>query len=128
MIASPSLLSEIDKKSKTLSLWSIISEVQSALGGMTLQTKDRILGKSFHQGLSKAVLKVMNHRDSFNALTRVSAGQFISSVDNLAWNCPENTQIDLWTWIRHEMTIATTEAVYGPMNPYQNPEAEEGAW
>jgi len=36
--------------------------------------------------------------------------------------------VDLVAWIQHEITIATTEAVYGPGNLYRDPEVESGFW
>lgn len=35
---------------------------------------------------------------------------------------------DLWEFVRHAMTIATTDAIYGRMNPYRDPKVESGFW
>ncbi|RWA14547.1 hypothetical protein EKO27_g619 [Xylaria grammica] len=35
--------------------------------------------------------------------------------------------VDMFTWIRHELLLASTEAVYGPRNPFRDPAMEE-AW
>jgi hypothetical protein len=36
------------------------------------------------------------------------------------------TNIDLWKWVEHNISLATSGAIYGPMNPYRDPEIEQG--
>ncbi|KAF4636512.1 hypothetical protein G7Y89_g1584 [Cudoniella acicularis] len=38
------------------------------------------------------------------------------------------TEVDLWAWTQHELTVITTESVYGPGNPYKDPKVEVGFW
>lgn len=38
----------------------------------------------------------------------------------------ESGPIDLYSQIRHVITLASTNAVYGPKNPFQDPAVEEG--
>ena len=40
----------------------------------------------------------------------------------------ESFRINLAAWLRHEVTMATSEAVYGPGNPLRDPEVENGFW
>ena len=40
----------------------------------------------------------------------------------------ESSKIDLWEWVRHVVTIATTESTYGPMNPFKDKDVEEAFW
>lgn len=40
----------------------------------------------------------------------------------------ESGPIDLYSQIRHVITLASTNAVYGPKNPFQDPAVEEGLW
>ncbi|GAP82390.1 putative cytochrome p450 oxidoreductase [Rosellinia necatrix] len=37
------------------------------------------------------------------------------------------TVINFWDWTRHEILMATTDAIYGPQNPYRDP-GIEAAW
>lgn len=41
---------------------------------------------------------------------------------------PESRPIDLYSQTRHVTTLASTNAVYGPKNPFQDPAVEEGLW
>ena len=36
--------------------------------------------------------------------------------------------VDLWQWVKHEVTHAMTECVYGPMNPYRDLAVENAFW
>ena len=36
--------------------------------------------------------------------------------------------IDLYKFIREMITLASTDAVYGPQNPFQDPKVREGFW
>lgn len=38
------------------------------------------------------------------------------------------TRINLARWLRHEVTLATSEAVFGPDNPFRDREVEDGFW
>lgn len=37
------------------------------------------------------------------------------------------TTVELFSWVRRELFMATTESIYGPNNPFRNP-ALENAW
>lgn len=37
------------------------------------------------------------------------------------------TRLRFWEWAHHEIFMATTEAVYGPLNPYRKKSVED-AW
>lgn len=48
------------------------------------------------------------------------------SVDALKDAGPECS--DLFAWCRHAITVATTEAFYGPQNPYKAQIVEDSFW
>lgn len=37
----------------------------------------------------------------------------------------ESSTVDSWEWVRHAMTMATTESTYGPLNPYKDEDVEK---
>ncbi len=43
-------------------------------------------------------------------------------------SCRGQIQLDMWEWVKDEITIAATEGVYGSVNPFQSHEAEKGFW
>jgi hypothetical protein len=62
---------------------------------------------------------------ALDAMNRASVQAVTASLDRLRRQSP--ITVDMYKWIRHEVLLATTNAVYGPMNPYRNPAVEE-AW
>lgn len=36
----------------------------------------------------------------------------------------ERNSIDLYFWCRHAIAVASTDALYGPLNPYKDPAIE----
>lgn len=60
--------------------------------------------------------------DSLNA---ASVRYIVDALGKLTSSGPR--KVELWTWIRTELLMATTESMYGPKNPFRNPAFEE-AW
>ncbi|KAF3055560.1 25-hydroxycholesterol 7-alpha-hydroxylase [Daldinia childiae] len=50
-----------------------------------------------------------------------------NSINKLEQGNAAYTKIKLYEWTRHEILMATTEAVFGPKNPYRDP-VVESAW
>ena len=100
----------------------------SAFGGMGSRTKATLMRYDFRAEFLRAFAKGVARSDSLSKLTQAIGGRFILSISKLANTGDDERVIDLWLWVRHEMTMATTEAVYGPMNPYRDVEAEKGGW
>lgn len=60
--------------------------------------------------------------DSLNG----AAIQYLSNATKrLAQGGP--TTVDLFSWVRREFFMATTESIYGPKNPFRDPKLEQ-AW
>lgn len=36
--------------------------------------------------------------------------------------------VDLWNWVKHEITQSVSASIYGPGNPYEDPKVESGFW
>ena len=43
-------------------------------------------------------------------------------------NDQNEVTLDLYSWVHHTITLASTDAVYGPANPFQDPKVEKGFW
>jgi hypothetical protein len=58
------------------------------------------------------------------------------AIQNIAASCDKldsragtpPVRIKLMQWLRHEITMATSNSVYGPMNPFKDPMIEAGFW
>ncbi len=84
--------------------------------GMSVETHH-----AMHTALTPgADLDAMNHvmiQSIVASLNRIRPEQGHSKVE-----------IGLMHWLRHELTMATTNAVYGPLNPYADRSVEDGFW
>ena len=40
----------------------------------------------------------------------------------------DEIEVDLYAWVHHMITLASTDAVYGPQNPFRDPVVMEGFW
>lgn len=66
---------------------------------------------------------------NLDAMNRVMIQSIAASVNRIR---PEKghscVKLSLMHWLRHELTMATTNAVYGPLNPYADRNVENGFW
>lgn len=63
-----------------------------------------------------------------DAMNRVMVQNIATSLDGLQPPNKKGTRIQLAKWLRHHITLATTNSVYGPMNPFQDPKIEDAFW
>jgi len=59
-----------------------------------------------------------------DAMNRVMAQKVAASIDGMT----RKQDVKLFAFIKHEVTFATTESVYGPQNPFRDRELEESFW
>ncbi|KAH7088269.1 cytochrome P450 [Paraphoma chrysanthemicola] len=59
-----------------------------------------------------------------DAMNRVMAQKVAASIDGMS----NEIHVKLFKFISHEITLATTDSVYGPQNPFRNPTVEQSFW
>ena len=94
----------------------------------TLQTN--ILGEDGDRSLINSFFKdmvppLMPGR-SLDAMNRIMTQSVAQSIDELMQDGA--ARINLSTWLRHHITIATTKATYGPANPFLDQHIEDAFW
>ncbi|KAF7881739.1 uncharacterized protein EAF02_006427 [Botrytis sinoallii] len=63
-----------------------------------------------------------------DGMNRVMVGIVAESLDGLIGEGKESVEIGLHAWLRALITMATTESVYGPRNPYRDVEVQDSFW
>lgn len=58
------------------------------------------------------------------AMIRTMAKKVTASIDRLQYK----KEAQLFAAIRHEITLMTTDSVYGQQNPFRDPEIEQSFW
>ena len=137
VVTSLELISQIQRHPKIFSFSYLealfgtqLATVSKEAGQKILRYVHRDQGEAnlFDDGI-KFMSKCLRPGKWLDELNRVMAYSICSSLDRLDSSLQNGRRkIDLWDWVTHEMTMATTEAVYGPLNPYKDPNVESAFW
>lgn len=73
--------------------------------------------KSMHPALAPG--------EGLDSMNRVMIQNVAASIEALKPTETKATRIGLMRWNCHENTLATTNSVYGPMNPFKDPKIED---
>lgn len=135
IVKSPDLLYSLQRQPKSLSFWKFEAEFSAKLGGMPKSTADKLFAglspKEFNEanyivdGLKHTKAALSSH-DGMDEMLQVVAT--VTNTDLGKLHADGRQTVDLFAWVQHEITMATTEAVYGPANPYRDPAVEHGFW
>ena len=63
-----------------------------------------------------------------DAMNRVMIHNITRSLNLLKPHKCRLMEVNLGEWSRHEITMATTNSVYGKFNPFKDPEVEKAFW
>lgn len=133
ILNSPDLVVALQKNSKTLSFQAYAAKFAAKLCGLSPEAK-KIVTTYIHEekatGFGAAFLSTVHSKlslgNSLNQLIRAANLGIAASVDRLDSETP--TRIDLMLWLRHAITLAATNAVYGPANPFKTELVEKAYW
>ena len=64
----------------------------------------------------------------FQEMLAAACRAIADSLNALPERHTEQMRVDLWQWVKHEVTHAMTECIYGPMNPYRDLAVENAFW
>ncbi|ESZ90837.1 hypothetical protein SBOR_8782 [Sclerotinia borealis F-4128] len=129
----------LQRHHKAISLWQLEAKFTAQLGGLSEAATDRLLANVFSdsdtpslmlEGI-KGIHGALSPAGGMNNMLRVAAIATKDRLDDLAAaarNNNSNHGTNLWEWVRHELTVVTTESVYGVENLYRDPNIEEGFW
>ncbi|KAH8667574.1 cytochrome P450 [Tricladium varicosporioides] len=133
VVSSPELMHALHKLPKSISFWFLEAQFSAQLSGISQKSSSNLLAnlspESNEASLLIEGLKATQHAMSAQGGvedTVFAAAQVIKRrLDAL---CDGGRNVNLWAWTQHEITLATTESVYGPSNPYRDAKVEEGFW
>ncbi|KAI1342685.1 putative cytochrome P450 [Xylariaceae sp. FL0016] len=136
VVTRPGLIQNVQKMYKTLAFPPIEAKFASQVCGTSPEAQ-AILAKNVNGdegdfGLSmesyhgmRSALKPESQLDDMN---RVMIHEVAKSLDSLQPKESESRTIGLYGWLREAITTATTRAVYGPMNPYDDEDIANTFW
>ena len=132
IINATGLIPALQRQWRTISFTPIMASAGHAALGMS-QTATDILRKDVTSDSNSVVslmpilTRTMAPGPSLDFIVRKAAEVMAIGVAKLGRDDGASTTINLYEWTRHEILIATTEAVFGPKNPYRDSEVES-AW
>ncbi|KAI1175950.1 cytochrome P450 [Nemania sp. FL0916] len=123
------IIQSIQKQNKSFAFQPIQAKFSVKLCGAS---KDafRILQKDMNQETGEygtiytAMHRALNPGEFLNKMSTESTARICDSINNIQ----SGASIKLDEWLRHQVTLATTHAVYGPHNPFQDPNVEKAFW
>ena len=139
IVNSPDLAVAVQRNSKTLSFMAYGVKLAARVCGLSSQATDilanNVSGEKGPGGFSATFTGVVHSKlalgPALRQLTRATLPALAASVDELAAKCaaaPSPEPMALTEWLRHTVTIAATDAVYGPGNPLRNMATEQAFW
>ncbi|KAI0431593.1 cytochrome P450 [Xylaria sp. FL1042] len=128
-VFSVPLIQSIQRESKALAFQPIQAKFSVKLCGVSSEAY-RILERDMQTetGEYGNIYTAMHHALSpgkpFQDMSRMMVNRVCDTIDGIH----AGSSVRLDEWLRHHVTQATTDAVYGPHNPFQNPEVERAFW
>lgn len=135
VVSSPELMHALHRLPRVVSFWFIEGKFTAELAGMSQASAEALqanLGAT-DDGSSLLVegLKVTQHAVSpqggLKDLNQRAGEVTRARMDELMGACVTK-EVDLWSWLQHEITVVTTESIYGSENPYQDLKVEAAFW
>ncbi|KAI1297078.1 putative cytochrome P450 [Xylaria venustula] len=136
VVTNPDLVQLVQKQHKTLAFPPIEAKFASTVCG-TSQEAQSILAKNVNGddgdfGLSmesyEAMRSALKPGSELDDMNRSMIREIVKLFDQLQPNKGESKTLKMYAWLRDAITTATTRSVYGPMNPYDDPEIVEAFW
>lgn len=135
IVSAPDLIMSVQRNSKTLSFDSLVVNATPRVCNLSPESAGPLnanvdgsegdwgLTREFHVALHAALAP----GESLNKLSRRMIECVGSSLEKLAAD-GKGSRIGLLEWVRHEVTLASTESIYGPQNPLADPEVARAFW
>ncbi|KAK8042437.1 hypothetical protein PG994_012920 [Apiospora phragmitis] len=123
VVNSPGLIPELQKQWRAVSFAAIAADAGSVVGmskeAVRIMHQDLKSEHGFSVSWPRFIAPSMAPGKGLDAIGRRSVEVFSAEMEYLrAQGRPAGT--GLWAWSRHLMEMATTEAVWGPQNPYRD--------
>lgn len=132
VINSLPLISAVQRQFKALAFPPLEAKLAANICGVSKTANDILMtnvnGDEGHWGYSITFYKMMHTPlapgPQLDAMNRVMAQKVTASIGALKG--PK--YVRLFEFIRQEITLATTDSVYGPKNPFKDPSISEAFW
>lgn len=133
IVTSPKLVSLVQRNTKALAFEPVVANFSKKIAGCSEEAQQKIDynidGSKGERGyvrtFAKNIYPPLAPGPALDDMNRIMIQNVTKSATRLAGSAK---RINLYKWLRHEITLATTYAVYGPANPIADPEVEKAFW
>lgn len=129
IVNATELIPVLQKQWRTISFAAIAADAGKLVGmskeGIEILHRDLTSEHGFSVSWPKYITPVMGPGEDLDAINRKSVEIYATEMDKLRGR--GNVKVGLWQWSRQIMVTSTTEAVWGPQNPYRDPVVAD-AW
>ncbi|KUI74212.1 5-beta-cholestane-3-alpha,7-alpha-diol 12-alpha-hydroxylase [Cytospora mali] len=131
VVNSLSLIPPLQRQYKTVAFAPIEAQAAATVMGVG-PAGNAIIGSdkmfdddSYLSTFVPSVHPALSPGPGLDAINSAAVRHIVDSLEELSGNGP--TVIEMFSWVRRKMFQATTEAIYGPKNPFRDPALEQ-AW
>ena len=136
VVTTPDLIQAIQKQPKALAFPPIEAKFASAVCGVSKEAHNTLLknvnGDEGDWGLSMesyaAMRSALAPGAGLDKMNRTMIENIATSLDQIVPSRESRMRLQLSKWLRSAITLATTNAVYGPQNPFKNQAVQDGFW
>ena len=129
VITSPDLMQAVQRNAKTLSFEPLLLFSAKNIAGITNQKTLNILKETENggQGLGPKIMHAMTPTLVGKPLDIMNM-KMIQLIQPFIEKLGDMSTFDLYEWCKEATMAASTEATYGPMNPYKEKEIQDAWW
>ena len=136
IVTAPELIQAIQKYPKKLAFPPIEAKFSHNVCGASATAREivdrNVNGEEGEWGISVDTYNVMRAAlapgAGLDAMNRVMVQTIAASIDDLVPVGTNQVNIKLNDWLRQTVTIATTDSVYGPQNPFKDRKIADAFW
>ncbi|KAJ5115091.1 cytochrome P450 [Penicillium alfredii] len=129
VITSPALLQAAQRNNKFLSFDPFLMTSTERIAGVHSRKVLKLLrGKqSGGDGIAGEIMHAMTPTLFGTALDRMNE-RMVELLPPFVDELGDAPTLDLYSWCQHAITVASTDATYGPLNPYKDKVVEDAFW
>lgn len=133
LVNSVSTIASIQKNNKTLAFEPIQAKFSARICGASNEAYNILIkAMDVENGIYPEIYRAMHPSLApgvgLDAMNRTMIQSVSRSIESIKPAVGSSTAIGLVSWLRHHVTLATTQAVYGPKNPFQDANVEGAFW
>ncbi|KAL5337120.1 cytochrome P450 [Aspergillus crustosus] len=128
IVASPTLLQAVQRNTKTITFDPFVTFAAERVAGIKGPGLEALREKSAGGGgVNQAVVHAIHPTLTGKPLDRMNE-KMVKLLTPLVDELAGKETVDLYGWCTKAITVASTEASYGPLNPYRDPKIVDAFW